>query len=80
MSPTSVAPIAFFVRDDADWMMPGRAHDRCKPLGWPSPAAREVYAFCKRRGASFFPDIVRGTGKLKAEVETGAMGAGYRRI
>jgi ATP-dependent Lhr-like helicase len=30
-----------------------------------------VLAFLKARGASFFADIVRGTGKLKAEVETG---------
>ena len=36
-----------------------------------SPAAREVHAFLRERGASFFPDIVRGTGRLKAEVETG---------
>ena len=26
--------------------------------------------FLRRRGASFFADIVRGTGKLKAEIET----------
>ena len=32
--------------------------------------AREVLAFLRTRGASFFADIVRGTGKLKAEIET----------
>ena len=26
--------------------------------------------FLRQRGASFFADIVRGTGKLKAEIET----------
>ncbi|MFQ5696393.1 MAG: DEAD/DEAH box helicase, partial [Terriglobia bacterium] len=31
--------------------------------------AREVLEFLRQRGASFFPDIVRGTGKLKSEVE-----------
>src|SRR5205807_2719457 len=34
------------------------------------PGAREVLAFLRSRGASFFADIVRSTGKLKSEVET----------
>ena len=67
--PTSVAPIAFFVRDDADWMISRHAPDAQGAPGL-SPAAREVYKFLQERGASFFPDIVRGVGKLKAEVET----------
>ncbi len=68
--PTSVAPVAFFVREDADWMMPSRSHDAQAGANL-SPAAREIYAFLQRRGASFFADIVRGAGKLKSEVETG---------
>ena len=32
--------------------------------------AKEVMQFLRQRGASFFADIVRGTGKLKSEVET----------
>src|SRR5208283_4569058 len=35
-----------------------------------SESARTVADFLRRRGASFFADIVRGTGKLKAEIET----------
>jgi len=35
-----------------------------------SDAAKQVLDFLRQRGASFFADIVRGTGKLKAEVET----------
>jgi ATP-dependent Lhr-like helicase len=35
-----------------------------------SPAARAVLSFLKQRGASFFPEIVRGVGRIKAEVET----------
>jgi ATP-dependent helicase Lhr and Lhr-like helicase len=35
-----------------------------------SPDAREVTQFFQRHGASFFADIVRGTRKLKSEVET----------
>jgi ATP-dependent Lhr-like helicase len=68
--PTSVAPIAFFVRDDSDWMAARRAQGGMQAQGL-STAAREVHAFLTERGASFFPDIVRGAGRLKAEVETG---------
>src|SRR5437016_10897723 len=35
-----------------------------------SPDAQAVAQYLRRQGASFFADIVRGTGKLKAEVET----------
>jgi ATP-dependent Lhr-like helicase len=69
--PTSVAPITFFVRDDADWMQPRRhGDDEAQERGL-SVIAREVLGFLRRRGASFFADIVRGTGKLKSEIETG---------
>ena len=81
--PTSVAPITFFVREEADWMGlsknphfshsqgdagdPGESsHDS---LGL-SHGAQIVLEFLKQRGASFFADVVRGTGKLKAEIET----------
>jgi ATP-dependent Lhr-like helicase len=67
--PTSVAPITFFVREEADWMTP-RHVDEGELRGL-SPVAREVLHFLKTRGASFFADIVRGTGKLKSEIETG---------
>ncbi len=66
--PTSVAPITFFLREEADWMQP--LHTPDGDLRGLSPGAREVAQFLKTRGASFFADIVRGTGKLKAEVET----------
>ena len=68
--PTSVAPITFFVRDDSEWMVSRRVmpeEDRAKGL---SATAREVLAFLEQRGASFFADIVRGTRKLKSEVES----------
>jgi len=73
--PTSVAPIAFFVREDSEWMIPqhpeasgtdGAEHE---PRGL-SQGARDALDYLRRRGASFFPDLVRGTGKLKAEMET----------
>jgi len=66
--PTSVAPITFFVREDADWMIPHREPGEQETQGL-SPDAKAVMQFLRQRGASFFADIVRGTGKLKAEVE-----------
>jgi ATP-dependent Lhr-like helicase len=86
--PTSVAPITFFVREDADWMAarknphPVSAKSAETRMGHPHPGAelhennglshgaQFVLDFLRQRGASFFADIVRGTGKLKAEIET----------
>jgi ATP-dependent Lhr-like helicase len=68
--PTSVAPITFFVRDDSDWMQPRLADEERNFERALCESARSVLEFLKRRGASFFADIVRGTGKLKAEIET----------
>lgn len=69
ITPTSVAPITFFVRHDADWMIPRQdgTEEQSRAL---TPVARDVMRYLLQRGASFFPDIVRGTGKLKSEVET----------
>jgi len=36
-----------------------------------SPVAQALLELLKQRGALFFPDMVRATGRLKAEVETG---------
>ena len=68
--PTSVAPITFFVREDADWMAPRHAPSEVEDARGLGRTARDVLQFLKERGASFFADIVRGTAKIKAEVET----------
>jgi ATP-dependent Lhr-like helicase len=68
--PSSVAPITFFVREDAEWMIPHHEASEEKTRGLSSEAAA-VLQFLGQRGASFFADIVRGSGKLKSEVETG---------
>ena len=69
--PSSIAPITFFVREDADWMacrhQGAASADAGKGL---SRGAREVLDLLRTRGALFFADIVRGTRKLKSEVET----------
>ncbi len=69
VTPTSVAPITFFVRDEADWMTPRRSQGPTDDVRGLSPNARGVLSFLHRAGASFFPDIVRGARHLKAEVE-----------
>jgi ATP-dependent Lhr-like helicase len=68
--PTSVAPITFFVREEADWMTPHNPAAHEPEARGLSDGARQVLDFLRQRGASFFADIVRGTDKLKAEVET----------
>ena len=67
--PTSVAPITFFVREESDWMIPRRDAGEADTTGL-GPDAAMVLQYLRQRGASFFADIVRGTAKLKAEVET----------
>ena len=69
VTPTSVAPISFFLRDDCDWMPaihPGSLFEDNKGLSHEAIAVKE---FLKQRGASFFADIQRGTNRLQAEIE-----------
>jgi ATP-dependent helicase Lhr and Lhr-like helicase len=68
--PTSVAPITFFIREESDWMTPHNPAASQPDARGLSDGARQVLDFLRQRGASFFADIVRGTDKLKAEVET----------
>jgi len=62
--PTRVAPLAIFLREDAARLLPAAMAP--VPL---SPAAQEVFAALETRGASFFNDLVRATGRLASEVE-----------
>jgi len=68
--PTSVAPVTFFIREDAEWMTPRHPGAEQGGNSGLSQGAQVVLDFLRQRGASFFADIVRGTGKLKAEIET----------
>ncbi len=67
--PSSVAPIAFFLRGETDWMAPRWADPESAAASL-SHAGRQVFEFLRQRGASFFADVVRGTGRLKSEIET----------
>jgi len=68
--PTSVAPITFFVREDADWMATRPAAAGNAHLPGLSRQAGSVLQYLHKAGASFLADVVRGTRLLKAEVET----------
>jgi ATP-dependent Lhr-like helicase len=65
--PTRAAPLSLFLRQDAEWLMAARAD------GEPalSHATREILGALEKRGASFFAELVRATGRLPSEVEDG---------
>jgi len=64
---TRIAPIAFFLRESMDWLPP---HITAPPdESGLSPAAQDVAAALRARGASFFADLSRATGRLASEVE-----------
>jgi ATP-dependent Lhr-like helicase len=71
--PTSVAPISVFPREDADWLLSAlHGGFAQRPLEEVlSPAAHDVYRALVQRGASFFTDLARTTGRLPAEIEQG---------
>ncbi len=64
--PTRVAPLAIFLREDAGWLL---ATPQPSPRESLSHPAREVLAVLETRGASFFADLTRSTGRLASEVE-----------
>ncbi|MGA3041231.1 MAG: DEAD/DEAH box helicase [Bryobacteraceae bacterium] len=64
--PTRVAPLTLFLRDDAEWLLSGPQPASDASLSHP---ARAVLAELQQRGASFFPELARATGRLASEVE-----------
>jgi ATP-dependent Lhr-like helicase len=64
--PTRVAPLTLFLREDAAWLLSGPRPASDASLSHP---AREVLAELQQRGASFFPELARATGRLASEVE-----------
>jgi len=72
--PTRAAPITLFLRGDAEWLVAavaGEADARVEITEHLSHGARAVLAELNRRGASFFAELERGTGRLPSEVEDG---------
>ena len=69
--PTRVAPLSIFLREDAGWLLAGpepQAQGDSVRTALSHPA-REVLAVLEARGASFFADLSRATGRLASEVE-----------
>jgi len=64
--PTRVAPLALFLREDADWLL---ASPQPQPEESLSPPAREVLLALQTRGASFFHELARQNKRLAGEVE-----------
>jgi ATP-dependent helicase Lhr and Lhr-like helicase len=65
--PTRVAPLAIFLREDAARLLPPATLGNA-PLSHP---ASDVLGALEKRGASFFNELVRATGRLASEVEDG---------
>jgi len=65
--PTRMAPISFFVREDASWLV-DEGFGEAQPANL-SAAARETYEALSGRGASFFSELVRETGRSAKELE-----------
>jgi len=65
--PTRAAPIALFLRQDAEWLTAVRSEN--SPTL--SHATREILTQLEKRGASFFAELTRSTGRLPSEVEDG---------
>jgi ATP-dependent helicase Lhr and Lhr-like helicase len=62
---TRTAPLGLGIREDLPWLLDGAPADEAA-LSAPS---RDVLEFLRRRGASFFHEIVVGAKRLPAEVE-----------
>ena len=69
--PTRVAPLTVFLREDAAWLLTGGMHTDDEVVAALSHPAREVFEALRKRGASFFVDLARATGRLASEVEDG---------
>jgi len=68
--PTRAAPLTLFLREDAETLVAFRPPpDAAQKEASLSPAAQEVMEQLERRGASFFADLQRATGRLASEAE-----------
>lgn len=65
--PARNTPIAFVMREDLPLFASRRIQE--DTMNGLSTAAQEVLEYLNERGASFLTDIVKGTGRLAAEVE-----------
>jgi len=72
--PTSAALLTLFPREDSTWLLQSyrKEHDNDSSRSDAvSGVAQTLWRYLTEHGASFFPDLLRTTGYLKAEVEEG---------
>jgi len=74
INPTSLSPISFFLREDADWLVSlARKRNKIGLAEIPqalSAVAGDVLQYLESRGASFFADLKGATGHLPAQIES----------
>ncbi|GJL56976.1 MAG: ATP-dependent DNA helicase [Nitrospirales bacterium] len=73
INPTSLAPISFFLRENASWHI-ALSRQKVKDVGVGlrqvlSAVAQDVLQALEERGASFFADLTVNSGRLASEVE-----------
>ncbi len=61
--PSRIAPISFFLREDAEWLLDNARKEEPHTASLSHPA-RETLEALQRHGASFFYDLTRATGRL----------------
>jgi len=75
ITPTSLAPISIFPREECDWLLAALHRDVVAvgpdPFTLLSSVAQDLRRALQQQGASFFTDLVRITNHLPSEVEQG---------
>jgi len=75
ITPTSLAPISVFPRDERDWLLSALYGDVSTtgpdPFVQLSSVAQDLCRALQQQGASFFADLVKSTNHLATEVEQG---------
>lgn len=75
ITPTSIAPISIFPREECDWLFAALHRDVAavgpNPFALLSSVAQDLRRALQQQGASFFTDLVRITNHLSSEVEQG---------
>ncbi len=75
ITPTSLAPITVFPREERDWLLTAFHRDVAAvgpdPFAQLSSVAQDLRRALQQQGASFFADMVRVTNYLPSEVEQG---------
>lgn len=68
VTPTSISPISFYLRENAEWLSEVSHKKLIPDLGH---VAQAIYDYLLQNGASFYTDIVAGVAYLKTEVALG---------